>query len=142
MLIMSAKTVACTVLAIALPLAGVTGEYQKAEVVILLGGAALYAFLSINVLWNVEQIFKSIRVNQTSFSTQVTHYLKKTAVAIMIIAIVPALIGSILIQAIVPESVVRFDFQYVTLVIGLVLLMLGHVFNYGIELQNKDDETL
>jgi|GEM_PF-1721397 len=118
------------------------GDFKAGEIAIIFGVCALYCFMAINVFWNVEQIFKSIRVNQTPFHERVTHYLKKSAVAVILISIIPALIGSILIRAITPESAARFNFQYMSLAIGVVMLILGYIFNYGIELQKKDDETL
>ncbi len=129
--------------AIAAPLVKIAdAPLTLAEELIAAGIVTLYAFFLINVWWNVEQIFKNIRVNQTPFNERVTHYLKKTAIAVILISIIPALLGSILVNAIVPESILHFDFQYIGFGVGILLFFLGLVFKYGIELQKKDDETL
>lgn len=132
-----------TVCTIAAPFVKVTDvPLGPTESAIAAGGAALYMFMLIDVWWNVKQIFKNIRVNQTPFNERVIHYLKKTAVAVILISIIPAFVGSLLLNLVVPESVIDFDFQYIGLGVGVLLFMLGLVFNYGIELQKKDDETL
>lgn len=130
------------VLAIVLSTTDAISGYTPAEVALIFGGIALYCFMLIGVLWNVEQIFKNIVIYKTPFNEKVTHYLKKTAWCTILTSVIPALIGSILVKAIVGESEVRFDFQIVGLIVGVVTLLLGYVFNYGITLQKQDDETL
>ena len=135
--------VACTVLAIVFPLTNAIPSMKPAEVALLFGGAALYSFMAINVLWNASQIFRNIYIYETPFNERVVHYLKKTAIAIILISIIPSLIGSILVHYLVgDESIIRFDFQFIGVVIGILTLLLGFVFNYGVELQKKEDETL
>lgn len=135
-------TLVCAVLAIVLPLTKAIKTLKTSEVAIMFSIAALYCFMLIGLLWNVEQMFKNIYEQKTPFNVRVTHYLKKAAWFTIVTSIVPALIGAILLGLIVGESELRFDFQIVGLIVGVVTLLLGHIFNYGITLQKKDDETL
>ena len=135
--------VACTVLAIVLPLTNTIPSLKPAEVALIFGGAAVYCFMAINVLWNASQIFRNIYIYETPFNEKVVHYLKKTAIAIILISIIPSLSGSILVHYLAgDESIVKFDFQFVGVIIGILTLLLGFVFKYGVELQKKEDETL
>lgn len=113
-----------------------------AEVGMVFGTLALYAFVGIGLLWNVEGIFKSIAKEQSPFSESVSHYLKKIAVFIILISIVPALIGSTCLRIMCPESEIVFPIEFGGVIAGIVLFLIGMFFTYGKELQKKDDETL
>ena len=129
-------------LAIALPVTGVIDEYTKAEVAVLFSTLAVYAFICIGLLWNIECLFKSIVKEGTPFCKSVSHYLKKTAIFVLILAIVPALIGTTVLRIACPETELVFPVSVSGIVVGAVLLVLGIIFKYGNELQNRDDETL
>ena len=65
------------VLAIVLPTTNTVGELTKGEVAVLFSALALYAFVCVGLLWNVEGLFKSIVKEQSPFAQPVGHYLKK-----------------------------------------------------------------
>lgn len=130
------------VLAIVLPLTNSIKGMSQAEVAILFSIIGLYCFMLIGLLWNVKEVFRHIYIEKTPFCERVSHYLKKAGWFTIVTSIVPALIGSILIKCIVGETELRCDFQFVGLIVGIITLLLVRVFNYGINLQKQDDETL
>ena len=137
--------IACTVfiaLAIILPSTNAIKSISKTECAIVFGVLALYAFFLIGLLWNVESAFRETEKNQTPFCARVTHYLKKTAVFIILVSLIPALIGSIISNALTTESIFVYRIEPVGICSGIVLLLFAMIFNYGNELQQKDDETL
>lgn len=129
-------------LAIALPVADVIDKYSKAEVAIIFSTLAVYSFICIGLLWNVEGIFKSIVKEGTPFCKSVSHYLKKSAIFVLILAVVPALLGTTVLRIAYPETELVFPVSVSGIVVGAILLILGIIFKYGNELQNRDDETL
>lgn len=130
------------VLAIALSCTNAITTLTVAETAILFSTLALYAFMCIGLLWNVESMFKSIVENKAPFGESVSHYLKKIAVFVILLSVVPALIGSILIRAICPSTEIVFPISFSGIVAGVVMFMFGMFFKYGKELQKNDDETL
>lgn len=130
------------VLAIVLPCTNALKSMTTAEAAIVFGVLALYAFILVGLLWNIWRFFQSIEQEKTPFNNKVSHYLKKSAIFTLVVSIVPALIGSILIYAIVPESEFVFRFELVGIVTGALLFLAGLFFKYGKELQKQDDETL
>lgn len=137
--------VACTafiVLAIALSCTHAIKSLSVAETAVLFSTLALYAFMCIGLLWNVEGIFKSVGETQAPFSDRVSHYLNKIAVFIILLAVVPALVGSVIIRAVCPSTEIVFPISFGGIVAGIVLLLLVMFFKYGKELQKNDDETL
>lgn len=137
--------IACLVfiaLAIALSCTHAIESWTVEETAILFGTLALYAFMCIGLLWNVEFLFKSVGDAQAPFGERVSHYLKKTAVFTILLSVVPALTGSILLRVICPETEMVFPIEVGGAVIGIVLFLFGMFFKYGKELQENDDETL
>lgn len=137
--------VACltfAVLAIVFPCTGAIETITRAESAIIFSVLALYAFMFIGLLWNACKFFESIEQAKTPFNDKVSHYLKKSAIFTLIVSVVPAIIGSILIQSIVPESEFVFRVELVGIITGALLFLVGLFFKYGKELQKQDDETL
>lgn len=134
--------IAFIVLAIALSCTHAIKSLTVAETAIMFGTLALYAFTLIGLLWNVEGVFKSIVDVQAPFTERVSHYLKKIAVFVILLAVVPALVGSILLRAICPSTEIVFPIEFGGIVAGVVLFLFGMFFKYGKELQKNDDETL
>ncbi len=137
--------VACIVfivLAIALSCTHAIRSWTVAETAIIFGTFALYAFMCIGLLWNVEGIFKSVGDGQAPFNERVSHYLKKIAIFIILLSVIPALVGSILLRAICPSTEIVFPIEFGGIIAGIVMFLFGLFFKYGKELQIKDDETL
>ena len=137
--------VAClvfTVLAIVLPLTDAIKAIEPAESAIIFAMLAVYAFFTFGLLWNVQQFFASIEKGQSIFNARAGKYLKKTAIFTLVLAVVPAIIGSTLINAIVPDSEFVFRVEVAGIITGALLLLVGLFFEYACELQKKDDETL
>lgn len=130
------------VLAIVLPCTGAIKSITKAECAIIFSVLALYAFLLIGLLWNVQMFFESIEKSKAPFNDKASKYLKKSAIFTVVVSLIPAIIGSILIRAIVPLSEFVFRIEPVGVVTGAVLFLVGLFFKYGNELQKRDDETL
>ena len=129
-------------LAIALSVTDAIKDFTPAETAIIFATAALWAFILIGLLWNVEGIFKCIERDQTPFGDGVSHYLKKTAIFVLVISIVPALLGTTLLTTICPETEFTFPVSVSGIVSGAILFLIGMFFKYGKELQKRDDETL
>ena len=129
-------------LAIALPLTNTTGELTAAETAVMFGTLALYAFTCAGLLWNVEGLFKYINKELAPFNDKVCHYLKNIAIFILVLSVIPALLGSILLKALCPETELTFPIELGGIVAGVVLLLVSLFFEYGNELQKQDDETL
>lgn len=129
-------------LAIALSVTNAIKSLMPAETAVMFSTLALYSFFAIGLLWNVESMFKSITVEQAPFGEKVSHYLKKIAIFVLMISIVPALIGQIVLRAACPSTEMTFPIEVGGIVSGVVLFLIGLFFDYGKELQKRDDETL
>ncbi|MCH5156444.1 MAG: hypothetical protein J1G02_01040 [Clostridiales bacterium] len=130
------------VLAIVLPLTNTIDTVSNGETAVTFATFALYAFVCIGLLWNIEGLFKAIVKEQSPFTERVSHYLKKVAVFVIVLSVVPALIGSTVMQIVNPETETVFPIELGGIIAGVVLFLVGLFFNYGKELQDKDDETL
>ena len=131
------------ILAIVLPLTNtLIPDQTKPETAMTFTTLALYTFVLIGLLWNVEGVFKTIAAEQSPFTDRVSHYLKKVAIYSVVLSLVPALLGSIILKLVSPESELTFPIHFSGIVAGAVLFLVGLFFSYGKELQNKDDETL
>lgn len=137
--------VACltfAVLAIALSCTHAIKSITPAETAIIFAVLALYAFFLFGLLWNVQQFFASIQNAQSVFNEQSGKYLKKSAIFTMVVSCIPAIIGSALMHGIVPDSEFVFRIEIVGIITGALLILVGLFFQYGKELQKRDDETL
>ena len=130
------------VLAIVLPITKTITSLTTEEVAIMFSIISLYSFLLIDFFWNTQKLFANIESTGTPFNTKTISCLKRLAWSIIVISVAPAILGSILIHAIVPNSEVVFRIEVVGIISGIVIFLLGIVFCYGKELQDKDDETL
>ena len=130
------------VLAIVLPCTDAIKSIKPAESAIVFSVLAVYSFFFFGLLWNVQKLFEAIEINQTPFCEKVSRYLKKSAIFTLLVSVVPAIIGSILIHAIVPASEFVFRIELVGVFTGALLFLVGLFFKYGKELQRKDDETI
>ena len=131
------------VLAIVLPVTGNAIEsYSNAETAMIFATLALSAFVCVGLLWNIESLFKAIVQGQSPFTEKVSHYLKKVAIFTIILSCVPALLGSIILRLVHPATELTFPIELGGIIAGAVLFLLGLFFNYGKELQKKDDETI
>lgn len=131
-----------TALAIALSVTNAIATYTKAETALIFATLALYSFVCIGLLWNVKGIFKSIASERSPFNHGVNHYIKKTAVYVMVVSVIPALLGTTILRIIQPTTELTFPISLSGVIAGVVLLLIGIFFKYGNELQEKDDETL
>ena len=129
-------------LAIALPLTDAISSISPAEVAVIFGTLALYAFILIGLLWNIEGIFNTIAKEQTAFAEKVVHYLKKVAVFVIILSVTPAILGSAVLRIVCPTTEITFPIELCGIIVGAVLFIIGTFFSYGKELQEREDETL
>ena len=68
--------------------------------------------------------------------------LKKSAIFVVLISVVPALVGSTVLRIIYPTTELTFPISLGGVISGIVMFMFGLFFKYGKELQKNDDETL
>lgn len=135
-------TLTFAILAIVFPCTNALKSITTAESAIVFGVLTLYAFILVGLLWNVQKFFEAIEKAKTPFNDTASKYLKKSAIFTLVISLVPAIIGSILLHAIVPESQFTCQIEVVGIFTGALLFLVGLFFKYGKELQKKDDETL
>lgn len=124
-------------LAIALSCTHAIKSLTDGETAIVFATLALYAFMLIGLLWNVEQIFVNALKEQTPFCERVRHYLKKAAIFLILISTVPALVGTTLLHSIVPATELNFSVELGGIIAGIVLLLFGQFVEYGKELEDK-----
>ena len=129
-------------LAIALSLTDALKEYSIAETASIFGTLALYAFMCIGLLWNVESLFKSVSQGEAPFGEKVSHYLKKSAIFAILVSVVPAFLGTTILRIVYPATEITFPVSFGGIISGVVMFMFGMFFRYGNELQQIDDETL
>lgn len=129
-------------LAIILPITNAIPSISKAECAIIFSVLTLYAFFLIDFFWNTTKFFNTIYTQQSVFGVSITKSIQRIAISTFILSTIPALIGSILIHAIVPNSEFVFRFEIVGISAAVVLYFIGLFFNYGAKLQKQDDETL
>lgn len=125
-------------LAIALSRTNAIKSLTAAETAILFGTLSLNAFIVVGLLWNIEQVFVNIVKEQTPFSKKVTHYLKKTGIFLILLSTIPALIGTVLLRAIVHTTELNFSIGLGGIIAGIVLILLCQFFVYGNELEQKN----
>ena len=63
-------------LAIALSCTNAIKEFSVAETASIFGTLALYAFMCIGLLWNVESLFKSVEQEKAPFGEKIKFFLK------------------------------------------------------------------
>ena len=100
-----------------------------------------YMGLIMGILIIAGKIFSGIRKTLLPFSGENAKYLKKIAILIGFIAVVPALI-EIIGGAILGISMELYSISIEGLVLAFVVYCLAHIFQYGLELQEQADETL
>ena len=120
-------------LAIALPCTNAIKSFTVGETAILFGTLALYSFIAIGLLWNVEQIFVNIVKEQTPYCNAVNHYLKKIGTFLIIISTVPSLLGTVLLHSVIPETQLNFHIELGGIIVGIALLVFSKIFEYGKE---------
>ena len=130
------------VLAIVLPLTNAIKSIKPAESAIIFSVLTLYSFFMIDFLWNTTKFFDTICKEKSVFNVRVTKIINRIAISSLVLSTVPAIIGSILIHAIVPASEFVFRIEIVGIMASVVLFFISLFFKHGAELQKRDDETL
>lgn len=130
------------ILAVALSCTHAIKSITVAETAIIFSTLALYAFMCIGLLWNVQGMFWSVEKAQAPFGERVSHYLKKIAVFTILLAVIPALVGTTLMSTVCPSSEMVFPVSFSGIITGIIMFLFGMFFKYGKELQENDDETL
>jgi hypothetical protein len=129
------------------------GEARMPETLI----SVFYVFLvmgGIGLLWNsARHIFRRLRTAETPFCYDIADKIKGTgflAILLGIMSFVYRMIVELLVRNGVIKHFVKSDgfvdigypFIYSVIILGVVLMMIAYVFNYGCKLQQESDETL
>lgn len=125
------------VLAITLSYTGAIKSLTAGETAILFSTLALYSFIAIGLLWNLERIFVNIVKEETPFSKSAPHYLKKVGIFLILLSTIPALVGTILLHSITPATELNFPIELGGIIAGIVLLVFCQFVQYGKELEDK-----
>lgn len=126
------------VLAIALSCTDAIKTLTKKETAILFATLAFYSFMSIGLLWNIQEIFNTVRREGTPFCERVLHYLKKTAIFFILVSTVPAIVGTALLRIICPATEIVFPIELFGALAGIGLLIAVPFLKCGIESINKN----
>lgn len=97
--------------------------------------------LFILIFRKARSIFRSIQNEETPFTRENAERIRYISLTMIVAAILPGIvqvITGLIVRAMDWDSV----FSVVSLVIGLVLLCLSEVFNYGVRLQEESDNTI
>ncbi|MDE7296800.1 MAG: hypothetical protein K2N84_05990 [Clostridia bacterium] len=133
-----AACIAFVVLAIALSCTHAIKSLTVGETAILFATLALYSFMLVGLLWNVERIFVNIEKEQTPFCERAHHYLKKVGIFLLLTATVPALVGTTLLHTVTPATELNFPIDLGGIIAGTVLLIFRQFVTYGKELEDKN----
>ena len=129
------------------------GEARMPDLLI----SVLYVFLvlgGIGLLWNSgRHIFRRLRTAETPFCYDIADKIKGTgflsillgAVSIVYRTIVELLIRNRIIKSFVKsDGYVDLGYPFIcsVFILGVVLMIIAYVFNYGCKLQQESDETL
>lgn len=130
------------ILACIIPFTKLIKGLSRVEISIIFSTLALYLFISVFLLLNVKNLFKSVEKEKSPFGVNACKYLKNIAIFLIIISIIPALISSTLIKIIQPTTELTFPISLGGIISGIVTLIFALFFKYGMELQKNEDETL
>ena len=115
-------------------------------VFLVLGGSSL--------LWNsARHIFRRLRAAETPFCYDIADKIKGAGFLAILIG-VASLVYRAIVEMLAKNGVIRhfvksdgyadlgYPFIYSVIILGVVLMIIAYVFNYGCKLQQESDETL
>ena len=129
------------------------GEARMPETLI----SVFYVFLvisGIGLLWNsARHIFRRLRTAETPFCYDIADKIKGTGFLAILLGIM-SFVYRMIVELLARNGVIKhfvksdgfvdigFPFIYSVIILGVVLMMIAYVFNYGCKLQQESDETL
>lgn len=116
-------------------------QFVQTEEWILLGVATFSSIIIAYLLWTASMIFKDLATNFTPFSNITVSRLRRIAVLMLIYALVPQIIYSILHTVLIPGYSIKFGLN-MSFFFALIFYCLTEIFRYGASLQKESDETL
>ena len=123
------------ILAITLSCTHAIKSFTTGETAVLFGTLALYAFMVIGLLWNIDNIFVHIVKEQTVSCEKVKHYLKKAGIFLILTSIVPAIVGTCIMHLVTPTTELNFPVEVGGIIAGVLLLICCQFVSYGKELE-------
>ena len=101
------------------------------------------AFASVLVFFFIK-LFHTIQLEETPFCLNVVQSLKRISIFILVEATVKNFFTSLVAGAFSGDLHISFQltFEANSFIIGIALLLVSIIFEYGIKLQKQDDETL
>ncbi|EAC4529291.1 DUF2975 domain-containing protein [Listeria monocytogenes] len=111
--------------------------YVETEEWILVGVAVFSSMILAYLLWTASMIFKDLAANFTPFSDITVSRLRRIAVLMLIYALVPQIVYTVLI----PGYSINFGLN-MSFFFALIFYCLTEIFRYGASLQKESDETL
>ncbi|MDV0441138.1 hypothetical protein [Methanorbis furvi] len=108
---------------------------------VFLVSAIVYVGLLAAMLRSMGQIFSEVRKTLLPFTAANAQRLKKAAIYMALVAVVPYLIG-VVGSLIIGVYVELIPFGFELLIASAVIYCLAHIFEYGVLLQQQADETL
>lgn len=115
--------------------------YVETEEWILVGVAVFSSMILAYLLWTASMIFKDLAANFTPFSDSTVSRLRRIAILMLIYALVPQIIYSILHTVLIPGYSINFGLN-MSFFFALIFYCLTEIFRYGASLQKESDETL
>ncbi|EAF0350772.1 TPA: DUF2975 domain-containing protein [Listeria monocytogenes] len=115
--------------------------YVETEEWILVGVAVFSSMILAYLLWTASMIFKDLAANFTPFNDITVSRLRRIAVLMIIYALVPQIIYSILHTVLIPGYSINLGLN-MSFFFALIFYCLTEIFRYGVSLQKESDETL
>lgn len=115
--------------------------YVEREEWILVGVAVFSSMILAYLLWTASMIFKDLAANFTPFSDIIVSRLRRIAVLMLIYALVPQIVYSILHTVLIPGYSINLGLN-MSFFFALIFYCLTEIFRYGASLQKESDETL
>ena len=117
---------------------GMGGE----EMVCTLSNALAYAVITAVILHYLGAIFKSIRNEGSPFDIDNVKSLKKVAISIALLSVIPAIVEVAVTAVLGMMGSLKLHVEVTFIALAFFFLCLAYIFEYGAELQRQSDETL
>ncbi|MBC2186788.1 DUF2975 domain-containing protein [Listeria sp. FSL L7-0253] len=116
-------------------------RYMQTEEWILVSVAVFSVSLIACLLWIASMIFKDLAAEFAPFSDIEVNRLRRISYLLLIYALVPQIMYSILHTVLIPGYSINFGLN-MSFFFALIFYCLTEIFRYGASLQKESDETL
>ena len=112
------------------------------EMICLLSTSIVSVIITTVTLLYLGAIFKAIKNNDSPFDIGNIVRLKRAAISIALLSIIPSLVGVVVAAILGTTGFTSLNVDVTLIVMAFFFLCLAYIFEYGAELQKQSDETL